>query len=92
MGLPPSYIGLQSTSDFILFSEVANYNYLFVRLGNVLILFGLFYALESYLKHAVILKIGQKTLSIYVLHFILLYGSFTGLGLNKNLWEKLKPN
>ena len=71
------------TTDFTLFSEVANYNYLFIRLGNVLILFGLFYALEIYLKHPLILKIGQKTLSIYVVHFIILYGSFTGSGLNR---------
>ena len=82
---------LETTTDFTLFSEVANYNYLFVRLGNVLILFGLFYALESYLKHPVILKIGQKTLSIYVIHFILLYGSFTGLGLNRIFGKNLTP-
>ena len=74
-----------------LFFEVANYNYLFVRLGNVCILFGLFYALESYLKYPIILKIGQKTLSIYVVHFVLLYGSFTGLGLNRILGKNLTP-
>ncbi len=79
------------TTDFTLFSEVANYNYLFIRLGNVLILFGLFYALESYLKHPVILKIGQKTLSIYVVHFILLYGSFTGWGLHRIFGKNLTP-
>ena len=78
-------------TEILLFFEVANYNYLFVRLGNVLILFGLFYALESYLKHPLILKIGQKTLSIYVVHFIFLYGSFTGLGLNRILGKNLNP-
>ena len=82
---------LTTVTDIPLFYEVANYNYLFVRLGNVLILFGLFYALESYLKHPIILKIGQKTLSIYVVHFILLYGSFTGLGLNKIFGKNLTP-
>ena len=79
------------TTDFTVFSEVANYNYLFIRLGNVLILFGLFYALESYLKHPVILKIGQKTLSIYVVHSILLYGSFNGWGLQKTFGKNLTP-
>lgn len=78
-------------TDFTLLSEVANYNYLFVRLGNVLILFGLFYALEVYLKHPVILKIGQKTLSIYVVHFILLYGSFTGWGIKRIIGKNLTP-
>ena len=57
----------------------------------MLILFGLFYALEYYLKHPVILKIGQKTLSIYVVHFILLYGSFTGWGLHRIFGKNLNP-
>jgi uncharacterized membrane protein len=82
---------LTTITNITLFFEVANYNYLFIRLGNVLILFGVFYALESYLKHPVILKIGQKTLSIYVVHFVLLYGSFTGMGLNRILGKNLTP-
>jgi uncharacterized membrane protein len=82
---------LTTITNITLFFEVANYNYLFVRLGNVLILFGVFYVLESYLKHPVVLKIGQKTLSIYVVHFVLLYGSFTGMGLNRILGKNLTP-
>jgi uncharacterized membrane protein YcfT len=69
----------------------ANYNYLFSRLGNVLILFGIFYALEQFLKHSMIARIGEKTLSIYVIHFILLYGSFTGYGLKRYLNQSLEP-
>jgi uncharacterized membrane protein (DUF485 family) len=56
-----------------------------------LVIFGLFYAFEDYLKHPVVLKIGQKTLSIYVIHFVLLYGSFTGMGLNQILGKVLTP-
>jgi uncharacterized membrane protein len=82
---------LSIQTDVTLFTDVANYNYLCIRLGNVLILFGLFYALETYLKHPVILKIGQKTLSIYVVHFILLYGSFTGWGLKRIYGKNLSP-
>ena len=74
-----------------LFNNIADFNYLFIRLGNVLILFGIFYAFESFLKHPVILKIGQRTLSIYVIHFIILYGSFTGWGLNRILGRSLNP-
>ena len=33
----------------------------------------------------------EKTLSIYVIHFILLYGSFTGYGLKKFLSNSLEP-
>lgn len=71
-----------------LFLDAASYNYLFTRLGNVLLYFAFFYGFEQYLKIALLLKIGQKTLSIYVIHFIIIYGSFTGIGLNligKNL-------
>ena len=73
------------------FKEVANFNYLFTRLGNVLILFAIFYLLENYIKQPLILKIGQKTLSIYVIHFIIIYGSFTGFGLYQIIGKTLVP-
>ena len=74
-----------------LFKNVAYYNYLFIRLGNVMILFALFYLFEFAIKQPLILKIGQKTLSIYVIHFIIIYGSFTGLGLNRIIGQTLDP-
>ena len=74
-----------------LFDDSANYNYLYTRLGNVLVIFGLFYTFERYLKQAVITKIGQKTLSIYVIHFIIIYGSFTGIGLKHFFYKSLTP-
>jgi uncharacterized membrane protein len=77
--------------DFELFERSANYNYLFTRLGNVLILFAVFYTFENYLKQSIITKIGEKTLSIYVVHFIIIYGSFTGLGLNRFFYRSLDP-
>ncbi|WP_027137561.1 heparan-alpha-glucosaminide N-acetyltransferase domain-containing protein [Gaetbulibacter saemankumensis] len=78
---------LYNWTHWDLLIQCANFNYLFIRLGNVFVLFGLFYTFEHYLKHSIITKIGKKTLSIYVIHFILLYGSFTGYGL-KRLWNK----
>jgi fucose permease len=75
-----------------LLKRSANYNYLFIRLGNVLILFGVFYSMEHFLKHSIISRIGEKTLSIYVIHFILLYGSFTGYGIKRFLNKSLTPN
>ncbi|WP_430468312.1 heparan-alpha-glucosaminide N-acetyltransferase domain-containing protein [Winogradskyella ouciana] len=77
--------------DIKLFEDVAYYNYLFTRLGNVLILFALFYLAEKYVKQPLILKIGQKTLSIYVIHFIIIYGSFTGVGLYQLIGKTLLP-
>ncbi|SHI56540.1 heparan-alpha-glucosaminide N-acetyltransferase domain-containing protein [Algibacter luteus] len=84
-------IGLYNITNIELFKMSANYNYLFSRLGNVLILFGVFYMVEQFLKHSIIARIGEKTLSIYVIHFILLYGSFTGYGLKRYLKQSLEP-
>ncbi|MGK0253485.1 MAG: putative membrane protein [Mariniflexile sp.] len=69
----------------------ADFNYLFIRMGNVLVLFGLFYTFERYLKQSIISKIGEKTLSMYVIHFILLYGSFTGYGLKNFYYQSFTP-
>lgn len=77
--------------DISILKDVAYYNYLFTRLGNVLILFSLFYVAERYIKQPLILKIGQKTLSIYVIHFIIIYGSFTGIGLHQLIGKSLLP-
>lgn len=84
-------IKLSSFTGIELLQRSADYNYLFSRLGNVLILFGVFYSFERYLKHSIIARIGEKTLSIYVIHFILLYGSFTGYGLKRFLSKSLDP-
>lgn len=77
--------------DVNLFKDVANFNYLYTRLGNVLVIFAIFYLLENYIKQPLILKIGQKTLSIYIIHFIIIYGSFTGLGLYQLIGKTLAP-
>ncbi|WP_052184135.1 heparan-alpha-glucosaminide N-acetyltransferase domain-containing protein [Psychroserpens sp. Hel_I_66] len=75
-----------------IFKSSANYNYLFTRFGNVLVLLGVFYAAERFLKGSLIGKIGQKTLSIYVIHFIIIFGSFTGFGLNRFYLKSLNPS
>jgi uncharacterized membrane protein len=79
------------STELLLFKQVAYYNYLFIRLGHVLFLFAFFYALNNYFKSQWITQIGQKTLSIYVVHFIILYGSFTGLGLRQLTGATLSP-
>jgi uncharacterized membrane protein len=77
-------------TDVAVFKDAANYNYLFSKLGYVLMCFAVFYSLETYLKRPFILRIGNNTLSIYVAHFVLLYGSFLGLGFN-NIGRILTP-
>lgn len=78
-------------TDFELLIRSADYNYLFTRLGNVLILFGVFYTFERFLKQSIIARVGEKTLSMYVIHFIILFGSFTGVGLKRFYNESLNP-
>lgn len=74
-----------------IFERSANYNYLFLRLGNVLLYFGTFYLLERFMKQSIVTKIGEKTLNIYVVHFIIIYGSFTGIGLKHFWYKSLEP-
>jgi len=82
---------LNQLTNIEIFRLSAGYNYLFKRLGDVLVYFAIFYLLEDVLKHFLILKIGQKTLSIYVIHFIIIYGSITGFGLNRLIGKTLQP-
>lgn len=82
---------LHEITGIQLFHASANYNYLFLRLGNVLVAFGIFYTLERFLKHSLITTIGKKTLSIYVVHFIIIYGSFIGIGLRHFYANILTP-
>ncbi len=75
-----------------IFTEVYNSNYLFIRLGNVMIVFAIFMLLNRFLMNSKVLKIGQSTLSIYIAHYIILYGSFTGLGLYGYMNHSLPPS
>ncbi len=74
-----------------LFHDIVSNNYLFIRLGDVMLVFAVFMILRGLMKQALFLRIGQNTLSIYVIHFIILYGSFTGMGLYRYLHHSLNP-
>ena len=74
-----------------LFERSANYNYLFLRLGNVFLYFAFFYMLERFMKQSIVPRIGEKTLNIYIVHFIIIYGSFTGIGLKHFYYKSLDP-
>ncbi|WP_222984313.1 acyltransferase family protein [Flagellimonas meishanensis] len=77
------FFNLYASTGIELFRMIESNNYLFIRLGDVFLVFAIFMVFRSLLTHSTILKIGSSTLTIYVMHFILLYGSFTGLGLYK---------
>ncbi len=82
---------LHDITDLMIFRSVAYNNFLFIRLGNVCILFTIFILLKNYMSHPVITKIGGRTLSIYIIHFFVLYGSWFGLGLNSFFYHDLSP-
>ena len=80
---------LYNSTGIEIFKSVAYNNFLFIRLGNVSMLFAIFMLLRNYLTAPTIIKIGGKTLSIYILHFFILYGSWLGLGLNRFFYHQL---
>ncbi len=75
-------------AEDLLLKVMAN-NYLFTRLGHVLFTLTVFIGLRRYLTHALWVEIGQSTLNIYIVHFILLYGSFTGIALYRIFYRSL---
>ncbi|WP_273277003.1 heparan-alpha-glucosaminide N-acetyltransferase domain-containing protein [Maribacter polysiphoniae] len=85
------FLGLSDLTGATLFEAIAMNNYLFIRLGDVFLVFAVFMLFRGLMTHPTLLKIGQSTLSIYIIHFIILYGSFTGLGLYKFFHHQLSP-
>lgn len=70
---------------------IATNDYLFKRIGNVLFVFAFFILMRNIITSKTIQTIGQNTFSIYIIHYIILYGSFTGLGLYRFFHHKLSP-
>jgi len=85
------FLGLTDLTGVALFKAIANNNYLFIRLGDVFMVFAAFMLFRRLMTNTTLLKIGQSTLSIYIIHFIILYGSFTGLGLYRFFNHQLTP-
>ncbi len=85
------FLFLAETTKVRLFADIFFNNYLFIRLGDVFLVFAVFMLIRKFLTHPTLLKIGQSTLSIYVVHYIILYGSFIGLGLYYFLNHTLSP-
>ncbi|MUH37186.1 DUF1624 domain-containing protein [Zobellia amurskyensis] len=85
------FLLISKITDLQLFANIYFNNYLFIRLGDVLLVFSVFMLLRGLLKHSTVLKLGQSTLTIYIVHFIILYGSFTGLGLYRFFHHSLTP-
>ncbi len=87
----PFFASLSELGGIALFNDIASNNYLFIRLGDVLLVFAFFMVFRHFMTQPTFLRIGQNTLSIYVIHFVILYGSFTGLGLYRFFHHSLAP-
>ena len=85
------FLSVYDVTGIQLFQAINDNNYLFIRLGDVLIVFSIFILLRKLLMNATWLRIGQSTLSIYIIHFIILYGSFTGVGLYRFFHHSMNP-
>ena len=77
----PLFTFLHRSTGIELFRQIVSNNYLFIRMGDVLVVFSVFMLIRRLVNSRTVLRIGQNTLSIYVIHFVILYGSFTGMGL-----------
>ncbi len=86
-----AFLAFSSLTGIQLFEAIYYNNYLFIRLGDVLLVFALFMLFRRFLTNKTLLRLGQSTLSIYIIHFIILYGSFTGLGLYGFFHHALSP-
>lgn len=66
------------------FLELSANNWLFWRLGHVLIVVAIFIWISQLFYRYIpklFLTIGSETLTIYSVHYVLLYGTWTGLGI-----------
>lgn len=69
-------------------------DWLYMRFGMVLIVLSSLMIIEKIIgdvKQNLFIKIGQNTLTIYILHMVILYGSLTGYGLNRLFRKSLGP-
>lgn len=79
----PLLLFLGSFFEINVFTVSGDYNYLFTRLGDVFLIFSIFVYLRNFLTHSLFIKIGKVTLSIYIVHHIILYGSWFDTGITK---------
>lgn len=80
---------LYLVTDIELFKQVGYNNFGFWRLGQILLVYSAFMLAEPIMPRFKILnKLGQHTLTVYIIHFFILFGSIFGLGIDDVLIEK----
>lgn len=79
---------LYQLTDWPVFRNVAYNNYLFIRLGQVWLCFALFMWVVPRVKNipALLPKVGSETLTIYCVHYVILYSTWFGIGISR-YWQ-----
>ncbi|HMO38599.1 MAG TPA: heparan-alpha-glucosaminide N-acetyltransferase domain-containing protein [Saprospiraceae bacterium] len=84
---------LYELTDWYVFQELVRNNYLLIRLGHVLIAVAVVVWITRWWKNMppLVTKIGSETLTIYAVHYIVLYGTWFNLGLATFWKRQLEP-
>lgn len=99
-GFPKEILtGLDTLIDVVLPGAHYKFVYLdwlYLKLGMVLMELSVLMFIDRWFgakikDNSLFLKVGQNTLTIYILHMVLLYGSITGLGLKRLFHKSLGP-
>lgn len=77
-------------------TQLVYLDWIFIKLGMVIMILGGLIVIDHRFGHLIsdkslFLKVGQNTLTIYVVHMMILYGSLTGIGLNDYFHKNLGP-
>lgn len=92
----PDFI-LNNINKYVLmgsFKKLVHIDWLYVRVGMVMMVLGILIAFNKTvgtIRQNFFLKMGQNTLTIFIIHFIILYGSLLRLGINDYFYHGLKP-
>jgi len=76
------------------YHHIYRLDWLYECMGMVFMLLGTLMIVEKLMgniKQNLFLKMGQNTLTVYILHMVVLYGSLTGFGLNRFFHKALTP-
>ncbi len=85
-------IGIYRITSFKVFEELYLKNILFLHLGSVLFVTGLFSYLANNFKFPISLqKVGNNTLMIYIVHIFIIYGTAFTPGINNWFSKSLNP-
>ena len=82
---------LYNLTSIELFNRVARSGFLFLRMGDALWVFAFFVILRNVITMPLIQRIGVNTLSIYVIHYIMLYSFIPKFNLSYYFHRSLTP-